>query len=69
MGDMIPTNVDDFIEDFLKNSLQIDILDYQKLEFGGEGYTIIYVSNLDETQVEVLQSVGFEQIKGDLYQF
>jgi hypothetical protein len=67
MGDMIPTNVDDFIEDFLKNSLQIDILDYQKLEFGGEGYTIIYVSNLDETQVEVLQSVGFEQIKGDLW--
>ena len=64
---MIPTNVDDFIEDFLKNSLQIDVLDYQKLAFGGEGYTILYVSNLDEVQVEVLQSVCFEQIKDDLW--
>lgn len=67
MGDLIPTNIDDFTEDFLKNSLQIDVLDYQKLESGGEGYTILYVSNLDEAQVEVLQSAGFEQIKSDLW--
>jgi len=69
MGDLIPTNIDDFIEYFLKNSLQIDILDYQKVESGGEGYTIIYVSNLSETQIEVLESIGFEQIKDDLWIF
>ncbi len=67
MGNLIPTNVDDFIKDFLKNSLQIDVLDYQKLSSGGEGYTVLYVSNLDEAQVEVLQSAGFEQIKSDLW--
>jgi len=67
MGDLIPTNIDDFIEDFLKNSLQIDVLDYQKLESGGEGYTILYVSNLEEAQINVLKSAGFEQIKSDLW--
>ena len=69
MGDLIPTNIDDFIEYFLKNSLQIDILDYQKVESGGEGYTIIYVSNLNEDQAEVLESIGFEQTKDDLWIF
>jgi len=67
MGDLIPTNIDDFIEDFLKNSLEVEILDYQKIESGGEGYTVIYVSNLDEDQAEVLESIGFEQVKDDLW--
>jgi len=69
MGDLIPTNIDDFIEYFLRNSLQVDILDYQKVESGGEGYTIIYVSGLSEIQTEVLESIGFEQIKDDLWIF
>lgn len=69
MGDLIPPNIDDFIEHFLKNSLQVDILDYQKVESGGEGYTIIYVSNLNETQAEVLENIGFERTKDDLWIF
>ncbi len=66
---MISTNIDDFIKDFLKNALKLDILDYQKVESGGEGYTILYVSNLNNDQAEVLESIGFEQIKGDLWCF
>ncbi len=67
MDDLIPTNIDDFIEDFLKNSLKVEILDYQKVESGGEGYTVIYVSDLDGDQAEVLESIGFEQVKDDLW--
>lgn len=67
MGELIPTSINDFIEDFLKNSLGVEILDYQKVESGGEGYTVIYVSNLDEDQAEVLESIGFEQVKDDLW--
>ena len=37
MGELIPTDISDFIEDFLKNSLGVEILDYQKVESGGEG--------------------------------
>ena len=69
MGDLIPTNIDDFIEDFLKIVLEVDVLDYQKVESGGEGYTIIYVCNLNSDQIEVLESVGFEQIRDDLWIF
>ena len=69
MGDLIPTNIDDFIEDFLKNALEVDVLDYQKVESGGEGYTIIYVSGLNENQAEVLENIGFEQVKDDLWIF
>ncbi|MBO8179319.1 MAG: hypothetical protein H0Z19_02380 [Archaeoglobus sp.] len=69
MDDLIPTSIDDFVEDFLKNALEVDVLDYQKVESGGEGYTVIYVCNLNFDQIEVLQSVGFEQIKDDLWIF
>ncbi|RLA79346.1 MAG: hypothetical protein DRG33_04150 [Deltaproteobacteria bacterium] len=67
MGKLIPTGISDFIEDFLKNSLGVVILDYQKVESGGEGYTVIYVSDLDEDQAEVLKRIGLEQVKDDLW--
>ena len=69
MGNLISTNIDDFIEDFLKNILKVDVLDYQKVESGGEGYSIVYVSDLNENQAEVLENIGFEQIKNDLWIF
>ncbi len=69
MGELIPTDISDFIEDFLKNSLKVEILDYQKVESGGEGYTAIYVSDLNENQAEVLENIGFEQVKDDLWIF
>jgi len=45
MGELIPFNINDFIEDFLKNVIEVDVLDYQKVGSGEEGYTIIYISN------------------------
>lgn len=69
MDDLIPTNIDDFIEDFLKNGLGVEILDYQKVGSGGEGYTVMYVSDLDEDQAEILENIGFEQVKDDLWVF
>ncbi|MDW7989964.1 MAG: hypothetical protein RMH75_04795 [Archaeoglobaceae archaeon] len=62
---MIPTNIDDFIN-FLKN-LGIEILDYQKLESGGEGYTVVYVSNLDTKSEDILKLCGFSEAKSDLW--
>lgn len=69
MGELIPTNISDFIENFLKSSLKLDVLDFQEIESGGEGYTVIYVSDLDEGQVKVLENIGFEQVKDDLWVF
>jgi len=69
MGDLIPVNIDDFVEDFLKNIIGVDVLDYQKVGSGGEGYTVIYVCNLDSDQSEVLRSTGFKQTEDDLWIF
>lgn len=67
MGNLISANVDDFIS-FLKD-FGVDILDYQKLESGGEGYryTIIYVSNIGAEEKEILETCGFIEARNDLW--
>lgn len=65
MGNLISANVDDFIS-FLKD-FGVDILDYQKLESGGEGYTIIYVSNIGAEEKEILGTCGFIEARNDLW--
>ncbi|MDI9642479.1 MAG: hypothetical protein QFX37_03050 [Archaeoglobales archaeon] len=65
MGNLISANVDDFIS-FLKD-FGVDILDYQKLESGGEGYTIIYVSNIGAEEKEILETCGFIEAGNDLW--
>lgn len=65
MGNLISSNIDDFIS-FLKD-FGVEILDYQKLESGGEGYTVIYVSNLGTEQKEILKICGFIEARDDLW--
>lgn len=65
MDVLVPLTVDDLIP-FLNDSLEIEVLDWQKLESGGEGYIVIYVSNLDETQESLLMNFGFEQVNDDI---
>jgi len=54
MGNLISTNIDDFIEDFLKNVIKVDVLDYQKVESGGEGSSFKYWYHFVEAQICII---------------
>jgi len=44
MGELIPFNINDFIENFLKNVIEVDVLDYQKVGSGGRRiYDNLYI--------------------------
>ncbi len=67
MGNLIPSDIDWVINEFLKKFLKIDILDYEKIESGGQGYTTIYIGDLNDLQEDGLLSIGFERVKDDLW--
>ncbi len=67
MGYLSSFDMDNLINEFLNEFVKIDILDYEKIESGGQGYTAIYIGNLEDEQEGILLDIGFEKVKDDLW--